>query len=144
MVDPEASTVTTRLDAGEDVFHLAVNPTTNRIYVANCGGKSGVCVLDGGTNTVVAKIPIEFGPCDVAVDTVMNRIYTINACYPAGGKGSISAIDGDTNTVLATIPVDFAPQTLAVNSETHRIYATNSTGDTLFVFAGESLPISPQ
>jgi YVTN family beta-propeller protein len=56
---------------------VAVNPRTNRIYTAN-EGSNDVSVIDGGTNTVVATVPVGVGPRAVAVNPRTNRIYTAN------------------------------------------------------------------
>ena len=52
---------------------VAVNPTTNRIYVANLNSKN-VSVIDGGTNKVVATVPVGSWPRGVAVNPTSNRI----------------------------------------------------------------------
>ena len=54
---------------------MAVNPVTNKIYVAN-DGSSNVTVIDGATNsttTVAAG-----NPYAVAVNPVTNKIYVAN------------------------------------------------------------------
>ena len=57
---------------------VAVNPTTNRIYVAN-QWSNNVSVIDGATNTVVATVPVGTCPEDVAVNPSTNRIYVANS-----------------------------------------------------------------
>jgi YVTN family beta-propeller protein len=100
---------------------VAVNPDTNRIYVANLMSGS-VSVIDGASNTVSASVAVGIYPLSVAVDPYTNRIYVANA-----NSGSVSIIDGDTNTVLGDIAVGDYPQGIAVNPATNRIYVTNGT-----------------
>ena len=82
---------------------MAVNPNTNRIYVANdCS--DNVSVIDGASNTVVATVAVGSGPYGVAVNPNTNRIYVTNA-----GSDNVSVIDGATNTVVATVAVGSRP-----------------------------------
>jgi YVTN family beta-propeller protein len=139
VVDTATKGVIATTGVGRNVFHLAVDPVSNGIYVANVVGKDGVWVIDGGTNTVTAKVSGNFTPWDVGVDTTLNRIYTTNTPNLPNGAGSISVIDRATNSVLAVVPVDFTPSALAVNSETHRICVTDSTGDEVSVYDGGAM-----
>jgi YVTN family beta-propeller protein len=93
-------------------FHLkdvAVNPTTNRIYVTSLGAIDGiVSVIDGTTNTVIATIDVGDGPFGVAVNPATNRIYVANAL-------------DDTVSVMADGPVDVVvgpPATLTLEPKT--------------------------
>ena len=59
---------------------LAVNPVTNKIYVANGGGggASGyVTVIDGATNSTTT-VAAGYGPSAIAVNPVTNQIYVAN------------------------------------------------------------------
>lgn len=109
------------IPVGSAPWGIDVNPTTNRIYVANAGSNT-VSVIDGSTNTVVATIPVT-SPDGVGVNPVTNRIYVDNGSYP---NQMVSVIDGSTNTVAATIPVPgrflIASRGIAVNSVTNLIY----------------------
>ena len=58
---------------------MAVNPNTNRIYVAN-HDSNNVSVIDGASNTVVATVAVGTGPYGVAVNPNTNRIYVANEC----------------------------------------------------------------
>ena len=57
---------------------MAVNPSTNRIYVANAGSDS-VSVIDGASNTVAATVAVGSNPLGVAVNPNTNRIYVANS-----------------------------------------------------------------
>jgi YVTN family beta-propeller protein len=53
---------------------VAVNPTSNTIYVASYDS-STVSVIDGKTNSVMGKLPLKGAPSDVAVNPTTNTIY---------------------------------------------------------------------
>lgn len=117
--------VVTPIAVGDGPGGVGVNPTTNRIYVANSGSNT-VSVIDGSTNTVLTTIPVGGGPADVGVDDVTNRIYVVN-----DSSQTVSVIDGNPgspteNSVIATIPlpsrVYAGGRGIALNPVTHRIY----------------------
>lgn len=119
---------------------VSVNPTTNRIYVANHGSNT-VSVIDGDTNSVIATVPIGDGPHGISINPNTNRIYVANhGSWPWGT--TVSVIDGDTNTVIATVPVGVRPVGVAVNPNTNRIYVTNFESNTLSVIDGITNTVS--
>jgi YVTN family beta-propeller protein len=58
-------------------FGIAVNPTTNTIYVADFGSNT-VSVINGSSNTVVTTIAVGTQPTGIAVNEVINTIYITN------------------------------------------------------------------
>jgi YVTN family beta-propeller protein len=113
---------------------VAVNQTTNFIYVSNSAGSS-VSVIDGATNTVVATIPVGDAPESIDVNPVTNTVYVANSDEFLGG-GSVSVIDGSTNTVVATITGLSEPYGLAVNSVTNEIFVSNHNSSNVSVIDG--------
>ena len=128
---------TTRITAGVCPSAVAVNPVTNRIYVANAGQTSIVCgscfnrgsvtIIDGATNaaTEIADPNAKY-PAAIAVNTTTNKIYVANS-----GTGNVTVIDGVTrSTTTITDPnvaaVSFAAYALAVNETTNKIYVVNN------------------
>jgi YVTN family beta-propeller protein len=77
--------------AGKRPQAIAVNPKTNRIYVANTHSKN-VTVIDGATHSVVAVVPAGDGPYSVAVNEATNKIYVANRL-----SDKVTVIDGATN-----------------------------------------------
>src|SRR5262249_20323909 len=77
---------------------LAVNPSTNKIYVVNCGSNS-VSVIDGATSHITTVTDPNWScPYAVALNPVTNKIYVRN-------PGSVTVIDGITNsTTTVAIP----------------------------------------
>lgn len=108
---------------------VAVDATTNKIYVAN-SGSNNVSVIDGATNSVVATIadPKAVAPVAVAVNPVTDTIYVANS-----QSNNLTVINGATNSVTATIPLATSPSGLDVDPQTNFIYIANAgnsqTGD---------------
>lgn len=131
-VPASAQTVITSVPVGSSPQRLAVNPTTNRVYVSN-NGSNTVSVIDGTNNTSIATTPVGSKPMGVAVNPTTNRIYVANQ-----GSNNLSVIDGTNNAVIATIPVGTGPIEVAVNPATNRVYVTNSGSNSVSVIDGAS------
>ncbi len=107
---------------------IAVNPTTNRIYVDDF--VHGVVVLDGATNAIVTTISLPIGVVKVAVNPVTNMIYAGNSA-----ERTITVIDGNVNSptensVLAVIPVPaYLGAGIVVNPLTNRLYVVTNGFD---------------
>jgi YVTN family beta-propeller protein len=99
---------------------IAVNPVTNKIYVANSDANGVVTVIDGATNATTS-VAVGTNPAGIAVNTVTNKIYVSNEY-----GNSVSVIDGTTNVVTATVPVGVNPSAIAVNTTTNKIYVINT------------------
>lgn len=97
---------------------VAVNPTTDRIYVGN-NQSLNVSVIEGATNTVVATVPGINSARDIAVNPTTNRIYV-----SASSGHRLSVIDGTANSVTQ-IWLDGLPDGVGVNPVTNRIYVSN-------------------
>jgi len=117
VTDPNAVLLT---GINGDEFAVAVNSTTNKIYVANAASNN-VTVIDGATNaTTTVTDPNVRTPVALAVDSVTNIIYGTNSTNP----GSVTVINGATNAVTTVIePNASAPIALAVDPTTDKIYA---------------------
>jgi YVTN family beta-propeller protein len=110
---------------------VGVNPTTNRVYVANDGHT--VSVIDGTSNTIVATVPVGRNPYGVGVNSTTNRVYVANF-----GARTVSVIDGTSNTVVATVLLDSNPFGVGVNPTTNRVYIANNSSGTVSVIDGTS------
>jgi len=118
-----AQTVVATIPVGTDFPRaVAVNPVTNKIYVASCTlhgfgrpATGSLTVIDGTTN---ATTVIKGYFCDVAVNSVTNKTYVPSA-----------VIDGTTNSVtnLSTNPV-FVYPVVAVNPVTNKVYVAEGGG----------------
>lgn len=118
------------LPVGAGPSATAINPLTNKIYVAN-SGDSSVSVIDGATNTVTA-VGTGTTPVSVAVNPVTNQIYVANQ-----NSSSVTIIDGATNATT-TVSVGTSPDYLAVNPVTNKIYVADYIGNNVTVIDGAS------
>ena len=124
----EAQTVTTTVTAGTVPFAVAVNPVTNKIYVAN-NSSNDVTVIDGATNTT-STVTAGTGPTAVAVNPVTNKIYVANL-----NSNNVTVIDGATN-LTSTVTVGMNPTAVAVNPVTNKIYVANLNSNNVTVIDG--------
>ena len=115
VIDGTTNAMTTVTDPnGNGPTALALNPVTNKIYVAN-GYSNNVTVIDGATNTTTT-LTAGVIPFAVAVNPVTNKIYVANQGSP------VTVIDGATN---ATTSVATGGTDIAVNPVTNKIYLAN-------------------
>jgi YVTN family beta-propeller protein len=67
----------TTIQVGTVPGYLAVNATTNRIYVSNLNSNN-VSVIDGSTNTVITTVVVGNSPSGIAVNPTTNLVYVVN------------------------------------------------------------------
>jgi YVTN family beta-propeller protein len=72
-------------------------------YITNLTS-ANVSVIDTATNTVIATIPVIFGPNGVAVTPDGSKVYVANS-----GSNNVFVIDTATNAVLAVVSVGIQP-----------------------------------
>jgi len=118
------------IPVGTVPMYVAVNQTTNLIYVSNLNSNN-VSVIDGVTNTVVATVPVGNSPEILDVNPITNMVYVANS-----EGNSVSVIDGSTNTVIATIANMSDPFGVTVNSITNQIFVSNLNGNNVAVIDG--------
>jgi YVTN family beta-propeller protein len=86
-----ATNAKTTVAAGAEPFAVAVNPVSNKVYVAN-KGSDNVTLIDGATNATTL-VTAGTGPCAVTVNPVTSKTYVVN-------KGSNNV------TVIADVPAN--------------------------------------
>jgi len=124
-----ADNTTATVNVGTGPRSVAVNPVTNKIYVAcndDASSTGFVTVIDGATNTTSTIPGITGEPEVVAVNPVTNQIYV--GTEGVGGVfagSSVLVIDGASATVVATVTNVNAPGAFAVNPVTNKIYVAN-------------------
>jgi len=123
-----AQRVTATLSAGTAPQAIAVNPVTNKIYVANAGSNT-VTVIDGATN-IRATVNVGTSPQAIAVNPATNKVYVANH-----GSSNVTVINGADNST-ASVSVGNGPQAIAVNTVTNEIYVANQTSNTVSVISG--------
>jgi YVTN family beta-propeller protein len=116
---------TATVPVGTQPQAVAVNPITNKIYVANASG-GNLTVIDGSDNSTST---VTTGPLSraVAVNPSTNKIYVVN-----GGGNNVTVIDG-TNHSTTTVTAGSGPIAVAVSSVTNRVYVGNQFSDNVTV-----------
>ena len=127
------TSATTSIDVGAvpsvlpGPFAVAVNPITNKVYVANNSGNS-VIIIDGVTNTI-KNVAVGVNPFTLAVNPLTNKIYVANL------GGGVTVIDGATNATT-TAAAGSSPRAVAVNLSSNKIYVANQTGNDVTIIDG--------
>ena len=124
-----ADQLTATITVGASPTAAAVNPLTNKIYIAN-KNTGNVSVIDGATNGTTT-VPTGANPSFLAVNAVTNKIYVANSNF----SGTVTVIDGATNTPT-TVVVGGNPSAVAVNPVTNKIYVANAFGASVTVIDG--------
>ena len=89
VIDGATGTPTT-VNVGPCPLGVAVNPVTNRVYVADECGAGYVTIIDGSTDTVIGPDLVSgASPNALAVNLVTNKIYVTNS-----GGSTMTVIDG--------------------------------------------------
>lgn len=129
---------------------VAVNPVTNRIYVAlpSFGGPTdSLGVIDGKTDTLIKTITIPPVGYQVAVDFVRSKVYVGGCSLDASGNTQCAVVvvkqDEDHETKIKTIPIPTAnPQGLgilglAVDPRRGTVYVSNASDNVIDVISWE-------
>src|SRR3954453_3353756 len=95
----------------------ALAPT--RAYVTNDRDNT-VSVIDTGTNSVVATVPVGLGPTAVAVTPNGRFAYVVNQL-----SHNVSVISAVSNTVVATVAVGLAPSGIAITPNGAFVYVSS-------------------
>jgi len=106
---------------------IALNITTNLIYVSNTGSNT-VSVIDGATNAVIKTLSVGNQPTTVVLYAPANLIYAYNA-----GDATLSVIDGNTNTVQGTLSALFPFEAVAQLGQSKWMYMTELAANQVHV-----------
>ncbi len=125
-------TIKLRPESGNGVnpVAIAVDPNSNRIYIAN-EASNNVSVIDGETNEVVDTVVVGQSPRGIAVNTSTNRVYVANSA-----DNNVNIISATTNQVVNTAPVGISPQCIGINTASNKIYVANKDSDNISVIDG--------
>jgi YVTN family beta-propeller protein len=123
----DCNQVTATVPAGMAPRGIAMNPHTDKVYVADIGGIT-MTVIDGKTNKVTATIPVGGNLLSATVNPRTDTIYVANFA-----SGSVPVINGRTNTVTATIQHVSGASQIALLRRTMTLYVTDDLADSLWV-----------
>ncbi|HTD23612.1 MAG TPA: Ig-like domain repeat protein [Terriglobales bacterium] len=123
-------TVTATVNVGTAPDAVALNPVTNKIYIANASSNN-VTVIDGATNTITT-VGTGTTPKAIALNPVTNKIYVADS-----GNNKVTVINGADNSTV-TVDVGTNPSAIAVNPVSNQIYVVNSGSNNVSVIDGGS------
>ena len=125
-----AQTVGSTIAVGTTPAAIAVNPITNKIYVAN-DGSNNVSVIDGATHT---STPVAVGnrPLWLAVNPETNRVFVGNF-----GDSNVSVINGATQAVIGTLLTGGVGWTSVLPQRDRTYMIRYGAGDEVNVLAGD-------
>jgi YVTN family beta-propeller protein len=106
-------------------FYAGSAPATAApfIYVVNGAlNANTVSVIDAADNTVIATVPVEFGPMGIAITPNGRYADVTNA------TGNVSVILTATNTVVGTIAVGCFLEQVAIAPDGKHAYTTDVCG----------------
>src|SRR5450631_148629 len=127
--DPEKNSIAS-VPVGASPVAIAINDTTNRVYVANNGGAS-VTVVAGQTDTALATVSVGALPYVLAVNPATNKIYVSNTF-----SKPITTIDGATNSTT-TVKAGSA-DAIAIDTRRDRLYLAGYEDVNLLVLDGKA------
>lgn len=120
-----------KLANGEEPSGLAIDRTTNRLFVG-CGGNQTLIVMDAANGKNIASFKI--GDCDgAAFDPALKLIYTSN------GDGSLSIIkevSAGKFVQMANLPTEVSARTIGLDQKTHKLYLPASKTEPVAITAG--------
>src|SRR5215831_11763481 len=125
---------------------IAVNPTTNEIYVTNLGSNT-VSKINSNTGNVTnirfetspngtspnGTSPNGTSPNRIAINPETNKIYFANS-----GSNTVSVIDANNNNKLYDIAVGNYPSGIAAGTLKGNIYVINYHSNTVSTINGSS------
>ncbi|MBN1992537.1 MAG: SBBP repeat-containing protein [Anaerolineae bacterium] len=128
------------ITVGDTPRGVAVDPSRNRVYVANFGGNS-VSVINSNTNTVLQTITGITSANGLAYDATNNIIWVSN--YELDLLTPIQANQEATGfNVLSSIQVGQGPWGVAYNSTNNRVYVANSQDNSVTVVDAATLSVT--
>ncbi len=120
MIDGVSLAVLDSVTVGRQPWGVAVNPTTNKVYVANFAS-GNVHVLDATTLAVLRVIPVGPQPTFVRVNESTNRVFVVTY-----GNNSLVILDGATDTIADVKSTGgYGAWGLAVDTLLNRVYVSN-------------------
>jgi DNA-binding beta-propeller fold protein YncE len=130
---PDIGTITiANLTVGSGLQNLAINPSTNGVYVPGNGGSLYVI---NATSGKVSSTADSVGSLYLAVDPQTNRIYLNNDDCPPCAQ-SVVVVDGSTSHVVGSINLGTYVDGLDVNPTTDMVYASSADTESLYIING--------
>ncbi len=133
VIDGDTNEIIDTIDIKGIIFNVAINTTTNLIYVSHVSIFSTlkpfddvrfISVIDANTNTIIKKIGLsKVKSTSVVVNQITNKIYATGTKGFITKKMAIEVIDGDINEIVDSLNLSKGfISSSAINQETNRIY----------------------
>ncbi len=129
--------------AGQFPNAVAVNPVTNKIYIAN-SGSNNVTVVDGATNTFTTVNDTHATtPVAIAVNSLTDLVYVANS-----GSNNVSVFSGAIGSTPAAYVTTITngnglgPSAIAVDANLNQVYVANSTSGNISIINGATNSIT--
>ncbi len=119
-----------------NAYAVAVNQSTDKIYVTcNLGGSGSLAEIDGYNNLVSGIVSVRDGPEALAINPVTKRIYVANS-----SENTVSVIDVSTGQMrnVDTVLVGRHPYIVVVNPITNMIYVASDEDYTVSIIDGSN------
>jgi len=136
---------------------VAVNSTTNMVYVLGQGAQQDLNVYNGATNALVGGVEVAGTTYALAVNSTTNTVFAssngLGAVTAVTASGTsvvpqsgpwLTVINGATNTIASTLLLQNTLAALAVNQTTNLVYGSNAAENYLTVIGQPVTPTSPQ
>lgn len=112
--------------AQEPQHPIRVDEATGRVFLV-CASGQELDVIDGKTNTVLARTPVAPDPEGIAMNTASGRIYVANEGKEKTVGNTITVIDGQSFASLGTLQVGSSPDGIEADPGLHRVYISLET-----------------
>ena len=106
---------------------IAISPNGSTLYVSD-GISNEVWVVNAARYTIVADVPVGYGPAGLAVSPNGKLLYV-----PDHAGNEVSVINTANNGVLAAIPVGQGPENVVFNASGSLAYVANESANTVSV-----------
>jgi DNA-binding beta-propeller fold protein YncE len=139
VLDTHSGALVHTTNIGKDLFALAVDEQTGRVFVAsgNTFGVNGsVSILDAVSGRLVRSVTVGMLPAAVAVDARSGRVFVANKgpldsnLVPLN-NGTVAVLDARGGAVLRTVVVGTYPTAIAVDERAGRAFVVNASGTTV-------------
>ena len=116
---------------------LVYVPTTNEVFVANCGGDASraITIIDARTDAIVGTIPLMEQPFGIAYDSNTDQVFV------ADSTGAVYVIDVQARQVVQAIQVPSGHYGILFDPDTNEVYVSNADNDTVSVISDSSYSI---
>ncbi len=125
------------IPVGDTPVGVALDPSTNRIYVANQHSGS-ISVIDGGSNQVTATWNQMGNVWHLAIDPQLGNLYASVPPPTIGSFSGLEVINLATGVITAKVSGGPAADDVAVNPATHHVFLGDSDDGTVRIIDGQS------